>query len=78
MVYKSTKSTLSNTQSLPCCDGLYCSNLPVETISVMAGPYGKIDLQLCEKCILNFNLKETGNKYENQSKGVSKSDVLFN
>jgi hypothetical protein len=79
MHYKSnTKNTSINTQNQTCCDGLNCYNLPVKTISVLAGTFGKIDLKLCEKCISIFILREMEKEYEDQLKCVSKSDILLN
>ncbi len=40
------------------CDGLNCFNLVHKTIEVVAGTYGKIRLQLCEKCMAKFCVKE--------------------
>jgi hypothetical protein len=79
MDYKSnTKNTSIITQNQTWCDGLNCYNLPIKTISVLAGTFGKIDLKLCENCISIFSLRETEKEYEDQLKGISKSDILLN
>lgn len=41
-----------------CCYGLNCYETNVWSIEVIAGTFGKIQLNLCEKCTQKFNVKE--------------------
>jgi hypothetical protein len=55
------------------CDGLNCFNLAKKTIEVTAGTYGKISLQLCEKCMSKFSEKKTEKNMNINPKGVNRT-----
>lgn len=54
------KSTLSDQINKEICNGFNCSNIATEKISVSAGIFGTISLNLCNNCVNMF--KEGGDK----------------
>jgi hypothetical protein len=58
------------------CEGLNCYNLADRTIEIPAGTYGKIRLQLCEKCMSKFSVREASKNININSKGLRENKPL--